>query len=113
MLTDYNNLRQFMETKNLSSKQIRWAQKLSCYYFQINYYLDKANRAANALSQYFQQSAKKEKTLQVKNVKIFHCLQLLLTRVSGLLISHFFPLHQILICGTTILLRLNKFEDML
>ena len=37
VLTDHNNLRQFMDTKNLSSCQVRWAQKLSCYYFQIDY----------------------------------------------------------------------------
>ena len=30
VLTDYNNLRQFMNTKSLSSRQIRWAQKLFC-----------------------------------------------------------------------------------
>ena len=36
-LTDHNNLRLFMDTKNLSSRQVRWAQKLSQYYFQIDY----------------------------------------------------------------------------
>ena len=37
VLTDHNNLRRFMETKSLSSRQIRWAQELSHYHFQINY----------------------------------------------------------------------------
>ena len=37
MLTNHNNLRRFMDTKSLSSKQVRWAQKLSYYYFQIDY----------------------------------------------------------------------------
>ena len=37
VLIDHNNLRRFMETKNLSSRQVRWAQELSCYYFQIDY----------------------------------------------------------------------------
>ncbi len=33
VLTDYNNLRQFMDTKSLSSRQVRWAQELSRYHF--------------------------------------------------------------------------------
>ena len=49
VLTNHNNLRQFMDTKSLSSRQVRWAQKLSCYHFRIDYYQDKANRAADAL----------------------------------------------------------------
>ena len=36
-LTDYNNLRHFMDTKSLSSRQVRWAQELSLYHFWINY----------------------------------------------------------------------------
>ena len=50
VLTDYNNLRRFMEMKSLSSRQVRWAQKLSCYHFQIDYRQGKANGAADALS---------------------------------------------------------------
>ena len=49
VLTDYNNLRCFMDTKSLSSKQVRWAQELSQYYFQIDYRQGKANAAADAL----------------------------------------------------------------
>ena len=37
VLTNHNNLRRFMNTKSLSSHQIRWAQELSRYYFRINY----------------------------------------------------------------------------
>ena len=37
MLTDYNNLRQFMDIKSLSSRWVCWAQELSCYHFQIDY----------------------------------------------------------------------------
>ena len=33
ILTNPNNLRQFIDTKSLSSCQDRWAQKLSCYHF--------------------------------------------------------------------------------
>ena len=49
---DHNNLCRFMDTKSLSSKQVRWAQKLSRYHFRIDYRQSKANRAANALLQY-------------------------------------------------------------
>ncbi len=50
MLTDPNNLQRFMDTKNLSFRQVRWAQKLSMYYFQIDYQQGNANRAVDALS---------------------------------------------------------------
>ena len=37
VLTDYNNLRRFIGTKSLSSRQVCWAQKLFCYHFCIDY----------------------------------------------------------------------------
>ena len=37
ILTDHNNLHHFIDTKSLSSRQVRWAQELSWYHFQINY----------------------------------------------------------------------------
>ena len=37
ILMDHNNFRRFMDNKSLYSKQIRWAQELSHYYFWINY----------------------------------------------------------------------------
>ena len=37
VFTDYNNLRRFIEMKSLSSRQVYWAQKLSCYHFRIDY----------------------------------------------------------------------------
>ncbi len=49
MLTDHNNLQHFIDTKNLSSRQVRWAQELSRYYFRIDYRQGKANGAADAL----------------------------------------------------------------
>ena len=52
VLTDHNNLRRFMDTKSLSSRQVRWAQELSCYHFQIDYCQGKANGAADALSRF-------------------------------------------------------------
>ena len=53
VLTDYNNLCRFMDTKNLSSRQVCWAQELSHYYFQINYRQGKENATADVLSCYF------------------------------------------------------------
>ena len=52
VLTDYNNLRYFMDTKSLSLRQVRLAQKLSQYHFQINYCQAMANAAADALSRF-------------------------------------------------------------
>ena len=52
VLTDHNNLCCFMDTKSLSSRQVYWAQKLSRYYFQIEYCQSKANAAVDALSRF-------------------------------------------------------------
>ena len=56
VLTGHNNLRRFMNTKNLSSRKIRWTQEFSRYHFQIDYQQSKANAAANALSYFPQKS---------------------------------------------------------
>ncbi len=37
VLTDHNNFDRFMDMKSLSSRQVRWAQKLSRYQFLIDY----------------------------------------------------------------------------
>ena len=113
VLTDHNNLYWFMETKSLSSKQVRWTQKLSCYHFRVDYCQGKANEAANALSQYSQQNVEEEETFRTKNVKILYRLQSLLARVSELLAnsSQLFPLHQVLICGTTVWPQLHQFRN--
>ena len=106
LLTNHNNLRQFIDTKSLSSKQVCWAQELSHYYFQIDYCQGKANGAADALSQYSQQSAKEKEVLCTKNIKILHRLQSFLTnaRLSGFSTSaELSSLHQVLICGMHVL----------
>ena len=108
-LTDHNNFCWWIDTKSLSSRQVRWAQELFYYHFQIDYYQSKANKTVDALSQYIQQSAEKEKTFRAKNFKILHQLQLLLAKVFGLLTSYLFPLHQILIYETTVLHQLHQF----
>ena len=52
ILIDHINFRLFMDIKSLRSRQVRWAQELSCYHFHIDYWQDKANEAADALLQY-------------------------------------------------------------
>ncbi len=114
VLTDHNNLYQFMDTKSLSSRQVRWAQELSRYHFRIDYCQGKANVAADALSCFPQRSQAEEKTLRDENSQILHRLQTSLTRanIAGLSLSglasaaDLSPLHQVLICGTHVLPRL-------
>ena len=111
VLTDHNNLRRFMDTKSLSSRQVRWAQKLSRYHFQIDYCQGKANAAADALSRFPQRSQDEEDELRTENGRIFHRLQNSLTNASlarlsllasssSSLPSH---LHQVFICETYVL----------
>ncbi len=50
ILTDQNNLQRFMNTKNLSFRQVCCTQELSKYYFRIDYCQGKANGAADTLS---------------------------------------------------------------
>ena len=73
-----------MDTKNLSSRQVCWAQELSMYNCQIDDRQGKTNGDADALSQYSQRNAEEEETLQAKNTKILYQLQSLLVGVSGL-----------------------------
>ena len=82
VLTDHNNLQQFMDTKSLSFYQVRWALELSCYHFRINYCQGKANRAADALSRFLQQDDEEKVNFQAENTQILYCLQFLLTSVS-------------------------------
>ena len=89
MLTNHNNLKQFIETKILSFRQVHYAQKRFQYHFQIDYCRGKANKAANTLSHYPQWNAEEETILCVKNIKIFYRLQSSLAKVFGLLTSHF------------------------
>ena len=115
VFTDHNNLQQFMDTKSSSYRQVRWAQKLSCYHFRIDYCQSKANGAADALFQYSQRNVKEKDALQAKNVKILYHLQSLLTNasLSGLTLFELSPLHQVLVCETHILLKLRQFWNSL
>lgn len=112
VFANHNDLLGFMDIKNLSFRQVRQAQKLFCYYFQITYCRGKANVAANAISCYFQKSLAKEKNFQNENTQILYHLQSLLTNTSlksfnvSLFSSTLSPLYQFFVCGTHILLQL-------
>ena len=117
VLIDHNSLQQFMDTKSLSSCQVRWAQKLFQYHFQIDYCQDKANGAADALSCFSQRSQDEEEKLWAENTQILPRLQTSLTNASleGLSLSRYntssklLPLYQFFICGTHNLLQLHHF----
>ena len=102
VLTDHNNLRRFMNTKSLSSRQVCLAQKLSCNYFRINYRQGKANGAAYALFCYLQRSQGEEEILQPENTRILPRLQSSLTnaRASSTLPPHIASLKHVIICET-------------
>ena len=114
VLTDHNNLRQFIDTKSLSSRQVRWVQELSRYHFRIDYCQGKANRAADAFSRFLQRSQNQEKKLWAENTQILYCLQTSLTNANLLGLSLNFaidlsPFHQVLICGIYVLPLLHQF----
>ena len=112
VLTNYNNFCQFMNTRNLISCQVRWAQELLQYHFQIDYHQRKANRVADALFCFSQRNQVKEDKLQTENTQILHKLQSSLTNTSfsGLcLTKNLSPLYQIFICGTHILPQVQQF----
>ena len=111
VLTDHNNLRRFMDTKSLSSRQVRWAQELSRYHFQIDYRQGKANAAADALSRFPQRSQDEEDELRAENGRILHRLQNSLTSANLASLSAPSHLHQVLICVTYVLSQLRYFWD--
>ena len=114
VLTNHNNLRSFMDTKSLSSRQVRWVQELSWYHFQIDYHQNKANGTADAHFCFLQRSHNKEEKLWAKNTQVFHRLQTSLTNasLSGLSLNSAIdlsPLHRVYICGTHVLPQLRQF----
>ena len=109
VLTNHDNLRQFIDSKSLSFRQVRWTKELSKCLFRIDYHHGMANGAADALSRFLQKSQDEEKKLQAENTQIFHHLQTLLTNTSfsGLNTSaELSPLHQVLICVSYVLPQL-------
>ena len=114
ILTNHNNLRRFMDTKCLSSRQVHWSQVLFRYHFRIDYHQDKANKAVNTLFCFPQRNKDEEKKLWAENTWILYCLQssLINTTLSGLFVlASLSPLHQVLICGTHGLPQLRHFWD--
>ena len=115
VLTDHNNLWQFMDTKSLISYQVRWAQELSSYYFWIDYCQSKANGIADALSRFPQQDDKEKANLWAENTWILHRLRSSLTNasISGLNITFLglSPQHQVFIYGTYALPQLRRFSS--
>ena len=98
-----------MDTKSLSSRQVRWAQELSWYYFRIDYCQGKVNAAADPLSRFSQRSQDEKDELWAENIQIFHRLQNSLTSANLARLSISSYLHQVLICGTYVLPRLRQF----
>ena len=95
-----------MDIKSLSSCQVRWAKELFQYYFPIDYCQEKANRAADTLSRFFQRNQVKEDELKTKITRIFHILQSSLTNatLSGLSTSvKLLPFYQVFIYGMYVL----------
>ena len=109
VLTDCNNLRQFIDMKSLSFCQVRWAQELSRYHFQIDYYQMKVNEAADTLSRFFQRNQAEKVELCTENTRMFHKLQSSLTNASLSSLStsvKLLPLYRVFICGTYVLPQL-------
>ena len=71
ILTNHDNLRHFIDTKNLSFRQVCWAQKLSQYHFQTNYCQGKANVAIDGLLRFIQKNQDKKNKLRDENGQIF------------------------------------------
>lgn len=72
IVTNHNKFQRFIYIKNLNSRQVQYAEKLSKYYFQIDYQQKKANKAANVLSQYAHWSTEEEETFQAENTNTLH-----------------------------------------
>lgn len=74
VLTDYNNLYEFMNAKSLGFLQIHWAQELLRYNFSIDYFQGEANGGADALSSFTQRDDKVKASFWAENTRIFHPL---------------------------------------
>ena len=114
VLTNHNNLRWFINTKSLSSRQVCWAQELSRYHFWIDYYQGKTKGTVDALSHFPRRSYDEEEKFRVGNTQILHYLQTSLTNasLSGLSLKsmiNFLSLYQVLICGIHVFPQLRQF----
>jgi hypothetical protein len=48
--TDHNNLKYFLEKKDLNERKHKWVSKIQAYYFDIEFFKGKNNVVADALS---------------------------------------------------------------
>ena len=71
VLTDHNNLYQIMDIKSLSSRQVRWAQELSWYYFQINYCQSKAIELQTLCFAFHKEVLRRKKSFKLRILKFF------------------------------------------
>lgn len=72
VLINHNNFCQFMDKKNLSSRQVRWACN-----FLINYRQGKANAPTDILSYILNCTQDEEEALHVENIQIVYWLYFL------------------------------------
>lgn len=107
ILTNYNNLRHLIYRNNLSFKQVRELKRCQERNFGMNNCQDKANIADEALSIDFQYHAKEELSLEAKNTKILHYLQLSMAKISGYAIYNLSFFYRVLIYRTAILSQLH------
>lgn len=77
-LINHNNYCPLIDTKCMTFRQVWWIQMLSQYYFQIYYWQNKANKAANAILQFLQRNKIKDNVLRDNNTQILYHLQALL-----------------------------------
>ena len=73
--TDHKGLKFFLETKQLSPKQVRWLKELACYDFAIKYIKKENNVGADALNRKpdYKNPNKFIKSMLVKNG---NCMQI-------------------------------------
>ena len=71
-----------MDIKSLTFRQIRLAQELSRYHFQIDYRQGKANATADSLWQVLQRSHGEEVELRAENTQFYDRLQSSLPNTS-------------------------------
>lgn len=111
MLITQNNLIQFIDTKSLSFREVRWAQELSWYNFQIDYHQVKANQVADAFSKFFQSSLEEEETVKAENVKILHRLQ---SSLAFIIVSNLKAnfLYYVIVCRIHVLSQIVNYWNM-
>lgn len=68
-LGNHDNICRFIDIKSLSLRQVCLAEKLSRYYFWIDYYNEKSNKAADILCQFHYRSPIKKTFFKLKTFR--------------------------------------------